>query len=93
MISQHPAVYEVCTVGIPNDEWGESVLAVVELAEGLEPSEELAEEMLLWARERLPDYKRPRRIEFSADLPRLPTGKILRRQVREPYWEGREKQI
>jgi long-chain acyl-CoA synthetase len=93
VVSQHSAVYEVCTVGIPNEEWGESVISVVELAEGLEPSQELADEILLWARERLPDYKRPRRIDFSVDLPRLPTGKILRRQVREPYWQGREKQI
>ncbi|MEE2776994.1 MAG: AMP-binding protein [Acidobacteriota bacterium] len=93
VISQHPAVHEVCTVGMPHDEWGESVVTVVEIKEGIEASDELAEEMLAWAREHLPDYKRPRRIDFATDLPRLPTGKILRRQVREPYWVGRDKQI
>ena len=93
IIHQHPAVYEVCTIGIPNQEWGESVLSVVELKEGFEPNEELAEEMVQWAREHLPHYKSPRRIDFATDLPRLPTGKILRRQVREPYWAGRDKTI
>ncbi|MDX1383038.1 MAG: AMP-binding protein, partial [Thermoanaerobaculia bacterium] len=93
VVSQHPAVHEVCTVGMPHEEWGETVVTVVEVREGVEASDELAREMLEWARERLPDYKRPRRIDFATDLPRLPTGKILRRQVREPYWAGREKQI
>lgn len=93
VLSQHPAVYEVCTVGIPNEDWGESVLSVVEPQAHIEPSEELAEELMRFARERLPDFKRPRRIDFSEDLPRLPTGKILRRQVREPYWEGRDTSI
>lgn len=93
VLSQHPAVYEVCTVGVPNEEWGESVLSVVELHPHLEASDELSQELVEWARERLPDYKRPRTVDFATELPRLPTGKILRRQVREPYWAGRERSI
>ncbi|HVR29399.1 MAG TPA: AMP-binding protein, partial [Thermoanaerobaculia bacterium] len=93
VLSQHPAVYEVCTVGAPNDEWGETPVAVVEPLPEVEPDDALAQELLAFARERLPTYKRPRAIHFATDLPRLPTGKILRYKVREPFWAGRERQI
>ncbi len=91
VLSQHPAVYEVCTVGAPNEEWGETPVAVVETHPGTEASDGLAQELLAFARERLPDYKRPREIRFATDLPRLPTGKIMRFKVREPFWAGRER--
>ncbi len=90
---RHAAVADVATIGVPNEEWGEEVKAVVQLEEGVEPSEEIKQELLAFAADRLPGYKRPRSIDFVADLPRLPTGKIVRRQVRAPYWEGRDKQI
>jgi long-chain acyl-CoA synthetase len=93
VLSQHPAVYEVCTVGAPNDEWGETPVSVVEIRPDLDPDDALAQELLQFARERLPDFKRPRAIHFATDLPRLPTGKILRFKVREPFWAGRERQI
>lgn len=94
MIMQHEAVHEVCTIGIPSEEWGEEVKTVVQLAEGYESSDKLAEEIIAFARDRLPAYKCPRSIDFTnKDLPRLPTGKIQRRVVREPYWEGRATQI
>ena len=93
VLSQHPAVYEVCTVGAPNDEWGESPVSVVEVRSGVENRDDLAQELLAFARERLPDYKRPRAIHFATDLPRLPTGKILRYKVRQPFWAGRDRQI
>ncbi|MDE2691066.1 MAG: AMP-binding protein [Acidobacteriota bacterium] len=93
VLQQHPAVYEVCTVGVPHEEWGESVKSVVEVGDGYEAGDELAEELLAWCRENLPDFKRPRSIDFATDLPRMPTGKIQRGLVRAPYWKGRERQI
>jgi long-chain acyl-CoA synthetase len=86
---KHPAVLDVCTIGAPNEEWGEEVKSVVQLREGYEPSEELSAELMGWARERLANFKCPRSIDYSSDLPRLPSGKIQRRLVREPYWQGR----
>jgi long-chain acyl-CoA synthetase len=65
----------------------------VQLADGIQPSDEIKNDLLEFANEHLPSYKRPRSIDFATDLPRLPTGKIVRRQVREPYWEGRDKKI
>jgi long-chain acyl-CoA synthetase len=93
VLTQHPAVYEVCTVGAPNDEWGETPVSVVEPHPGTEGDDRLAQELLAFARDRLPDYKRPRAIHFATDLPRLPTGKIMRYRVREPFWAGRERKI
>ncbi len=84
-IIKHPAVLDVCTVGIPNDEWGEEVLTVVQLNEGHSADDALSEDLISWARERLANYKCPRRIAYSTELPRLPSGKILRRQVRDSH--------
>ncbi len=90
---KHPAVVDVCTVGVPNDEWGEEVKSVVQLKEGHVGSPELAAELIAFARTRLPGFKTPRSIDFVSDLPRLPSGKIQRRHVRAPYWAGRDRQI
>ncbi|XOV87665.1 MAG: AMP-binding protein [Pseudomonadota bacterium] len=92
-IMQHPAVRDVCTIGVPNEEWGEEVKSVVQLNEGFVPDEVLAEDLITFTRTRLPAFKCPRSITFAADLPRLPTGKIQRRLVREPFWAGRDRQI
>ncbi len=92
-IMQHPAVHDVCTIGVPNDEWGEEVKSVVQLNEGYEASAELAQELIEFSREHVAHYKCPKTIDFVDDLPRLPTGKIQRRIVREPYWAGRSKSI
>ncbi|MEM6705536.1 MAG: AMP-binding protein [Acidobacteriota bacterium] len=93
VLNQHQAVYEVCTVGVPNDEWGESVASVIEVHPGVEPSEELRSELLAFCEDNLPAYKRPRQIDFATDLPRMPTGKIQRHKVRARYWEGRDSTI
>lgn len=92
-VMKHPAVHEVCTIGIPNEEWGEEVRTVVELNDGITPSDELAAEIIEFTRSRLAHYKCPRKIDFADELPRLPTGKIQRRKVRDPHWAGRDKQI
>jgi len=89
----HEAVLDVCTVGVPNDEWGEEVKAVVQLAAGIRGSDELADSIVAYARDNLAAFKCPRSIDFAEDLPRLPSGKIQRRLVRAPYWEGRDKAI
>jgi long-chain acyl-CoA synthetase len=83
---KHPAVRDVCTVGVPNEEWGEEVRSVVELATGFEPDEPLSAELIEWARERLAGFKCPRAIDYVTRLPRSEAGKIQRRLVRAPYW-------
>ena len=78
---------------MPDDEWGESVKAAVELRPGVAASAELARDIIAFARERLASYKVPRTIDFEDRLPRLDTGKILTRQLREPYWRDRDRKI
>ena len=79
--------------GIPDEEWGESVKAAVELVEGVEPTAELEAEILAFGREALAGYKVPRSIDFERELPRKPTGKLLVRELRDRYWKGRERRI
>ena len=90
---KHAAVADSATVGVPHDEWGEQVKAVILLRPGHEPSETLAEEILAFARDSLPAFKVPRSLDFVTDLPRSEAGKIQRNKVRAPYWEGRARQI
>ena len=90
---KHPAVADSSTVGIPHDQWGEEVRAVIMLNPGYEPSDALAQEILGFARQALPGFKVPRGLDFVDDLPRSEAGKIQRNKVRAPYWEGRARQI
>jgi long-chain acyl-CoA synthetase len=79
----HPAVGDVGVVGVPDDDWGEIVVAVVEPQPGLEPSEALGAELVEWCRERIAHYKCPRRVEFTEALPRHDNGKLYKHQLRE----------
>ena len=88
VLVSHPAVNDAAVFGIPNDEMGEEVKAAVELAEGFEPSDALAAEIVAHVREHLAGYKAPRSIDFETALPRYPTGKLYKRLLRDPYWEG-----
>ncbi|MCC7266158.1 MAG: AMP-binding protein, partial [Caulobacteraceae bacterium] len=90
---KHDAVADSSTVGVPNDEWGEEVRAVILLEPGYEPSEQLKAEILGFAKANLPGYKVPRGLDFVTDLPRSEAGKIQRNKVRAPYWEGRARAI
>ncbi len=90
---KHAAVADAATIGVPHDEWGEQVKAVILLKPGFDPGPGLADEILSFARDKLPGFKVPRSVDFVADLPRSEAGKVLRNKVRAPYWEGRSRQI
>jgi long-chain acyl-CoA synthetase len=86
VLLEHPAVRDVACVGIPNDEWGEEVKAVVELRDGYIAGDALARELITLCRDRLAHFKCPHTVDFVNDLPRFETGKIYRRLVRDRYW-------
>jgi long-chain acyl-CoA synthetase len=89
-LAAHPAVEDVAVIGIPDDRWGETVKAVVVVAPGAGVTEA---DIIAFARDRLAHYKCPTSVDFIDVLPRNPSGKVLKRQLREPYWAGRGRRI
>jgi long-chain acyl-CoA synthetase len=92
-IIMHPQVTDVAVFGVPDEEWGEAVRAVVQPASGAIPGPELAAAIMASLDRRLARMKWPKVIEFTAELPRDPSGKLLRRRLRDPHWEGRKTAI
>lgn len=89
-IHQHPAVLESAVFGVPDDTWGEAVKAVVVLKPGCDAT---AEDIISEASKHLASYQKPKSVDFVDALPKAPTGKILKRELRDPYWQAEERKV
>jgi len=90
VLAQHPAVYEACVVGVPDEHWGEALKAVVVLRQGAQAG---AADLMQFCEGRLAGFKRPRSVDFVDQLPKNNNGKLSRKDVREPYWQGRTRRV
>jgi acyl-CoA synthetase (AMP-forming)/AMP-acid ligase II len=93
LLSGHPAVLDVAVIGVPNEDLGEEVKAVVQLADPAGAGPELADELITYCRDRLTHFKCPRTVDFVPELPRSATGKLYKRLLRDKYWAGHQTSI
>ena len=93
VLTMHPKVVDVAVFGVPNDDFGEEVKAVVQPADMADAGPELERELIAYCKEHLADVKCPRSVDFEAELPRAPTGKLYKRLLRDRYWEGRASKL
>jgi long-chain acyl-CoA synthetase len=93
LLSGHPAVLDVAVIGVPNEDLGEEVKAVVQLVDPSRAGPDLAQELIGYCRDRLTHFKCPRSVDFVAELPRSATGKLYKRLLRDGYWKGHQTSI
>jgi long-chain acyl-CoA synthetase len=93
VLSEHPAVLDVAVIGVPNDDLGEEVKAVVQLADPAAAGPDLAQELIDFCRDRIAHFKCPRSVDFVPELPRSETGKLYKRLLRDAYWTGHQSSI
>ena len=93
LLVMHPKLVDAAVFGVPNEEFGEEVKAVVQPADGVAAGPELEAELIAYCRAHLAAYKCPRTVEFDPELPRDPNGKLYKRRIRERYWQGRTSRI
>jgi long-chain acyl-CoA synthetase len=90
VLMTHPSVFDCAIIGVPDPVWGEAVKGCIVLKPGAAAS---AQEIIAWLRERIAHYKCPKSVDFFEELPRNPSGKVLKRILREPFWKGRERAV